>query len=295
MRIETLQEFVEYSRYMNISRAADKLHMSQPTLSKHLNQIETELGIDLFEVYGRNRSLTSAGEHLVTSLIPWLKNYQEFVGECQRLHAGHQTMIMITQPYYADEGSLVYFSLLYGFKESNSQIDYRFSNPYRQDPLDRLRTESVDVAILYKGIEFKAPQGFKSKFLAEVPLAVWCRKESPLAFEDLIDPHVISQYGILVPNDINIPFYDGLFEWLSVNGIECNQHIVKTETRNEFYSLRTSDLIYILPRVMQNDQRVLARPDRAFVPLDAALKEYAVVRDGVVKGVDLSELLQINS
>lgn len=60
MELRTLQYFLTVAREGNITRAADILHITQPTLSRQMKQLEQELGTELF-VRGRNFALTEAG------------------------------------------------------------------------------------------------------------------------------------------------------------------------------------------------------------------------------------------
>ena len=60
MELRVLQYFLTVAREGNITRAADILHITQPTLSRQLQQLEQELGTELF-VRGRNFTLTDSG------------------------------------------------------------------------------------------------------------------------------------------------------------------------------------------------------------------------------------------
>ena len=48
MEIRTLRYFLEAAREQSVSRAADKVHVTQPALSKQIRELETELGRKLF-------------------------------------------------------------------------------------------------------------------------------------------------------------------------------------------------------------------------------------------------------
>ena len=61
MRIEYLQEFVHFSKSLNITQAAQELFTTQSTLSKHLRQIERELGAQLVVTEPKKMRLTPAG------------------------------------------------------------------------------------------------------------------------------------------------------------------------------------------------------------------------------------------
>lgn len=60
MRIEYLEEFAALAQSLNFTETANKLNLSQPTLSKHINALERELKVPLFN-RGATISLTKAG------------------------------------------------------------------------------------------------------------------------------------------------------------------------------------------------------------------------------------------
>ena len=60
MELRSLKYFLAVAEEKNISRAAEALHVTQPTLSRQMTQLETELGARLF-VRGRGFELTDAG------------------------------------------------------------------------------------------------------------------------------------------------------------------------------------------------------------------------------------------
>ena len=66
LRIET---FLHAAEHLNFSEAARILHLSQPTVSHHIKNLEQELGLELFEREGASISLTEAGR----LLLPWAR------------------------------------------------------------------------------------------------------------------------------------------------------------------------------------------------------------------------------
>src|SRR5699024_7725833 len=61
MEIRVLRYFLMVAREENITKAAELLHITQPTLSRQLIQLETELGTKLFERSSHNIRLTEDG------------------------------------------------------------------------------------------------------------------------------------------------------------------------------------------------------------------------------------------
>ena len=62
MEIRVLRYFLTAASEGSISRAAEKLNLTQPTLSRQLRELEEELGVSLFERGRKNRSLTLTEE-----------------------------------------------------------------------------------------------------------------------------------------------------------------------------------------------------------------------------------------
>jgi DNA-binding transcriptional LysR family regulator len=63
MELRVLRYFLAVVDAQNISRAAQQLHVSQPTVSRQLHELETELGTTLFERGSRAIVLTNSGEY----------------------------------------------------------------------------------------------------------------------------------------------------------------------------------------------------------------------------------------
>ena len=65
MNLEQLQSFLTVAETGHFTNAAAELHVAQPTLSRHISTLETELGSELFNRARGNITLTAAGETLL--------------------------------------------------------------------------------------------------------------------------------------------------------------------------------------------------------------------------------------
>lgn len=65
MDLRLVRYFVAVAQAGNVTRAAERLHLSQPALSAAVKQLEQQLGVDLLERSGRGFGLTAAGELLL--------------------------------------------------------------------------------------------------------------------------------------------------------------------------------------------------------------------------------------
>src|SRR5258708_7458486 len=64
MELHQIRYFISVVREGTFTRAAQRLYITQPSLSEQIRKLETELGSPLFQRLGRTLALTSAGEAL---------------------------------------------------------------------------------------------------------------------------------------------------------------------------------------------------------------------------------------
>ena len=85
MELRHLRYFVAVAEMKNVSRAALKLHVSQPALSRQIRDLEDELGVQLFERAGKAVNLTDAGRLFLKEACTVLERTDEAVRKTLRL------------------------------------------------------------------------------------------------------------------------------------------------------------------------------------------------------------------
>ena len=72
-----ITQFVTVAKYLNFSRTAEVLYVSQPALSKQIQKLETELGFPLFVRSTHDVRLTPAGETMFRYFDSVLTSYEQ--------------------------------------------------------------------------------------------------------------------------------------------------------------------------------------------------------------------------
>jgi DNA-binding transcriptional LysR family regulator len=85
MEIHQLKTFVAVAREGSITRASERLHLSQPAVSAHIKAIEDTLGLTLFERTARGMSLTSDGQRLFAKAEQTLRAHRDLLEEATRI------------------------------------------------------------------------------------------------------------------------------------------------------------------------------------------------------------------
>jgi len=86
VELRHLRYFVAVARERNFTRAAEKLHIAQPPLSRQVQQLEDELGIDLIESGSRPLRLSEAGRLFYEQAVQVLERIDEMKALVGRLH-----------------------------------------------------------------------------------------------------------------------------------------------------------------------------------------------------------------
>ena len=101
MTLRQLEVFLAVARAASFRRAAETLHLSQPALSQHVRELETELDTRLFDRLGRAVHLTEAGrvlEEHATRLFSTLTDARHAIADLQGLKRGTLTIGASTTP-----------------------------------------------------------------------------------------------------------------------------------------------------------------------------------------------------
>lgn len=95
MEIAQLKAFVALADLRHFGRAADRLHITQPALTKRLKSLETIIGLQLFERSRRGVSLTKTGEQLLASARHIVEEADALIAHSRRLADGSTGLLEI--------------------------------------------------------------------------------------------------------------------------------------------------------------------------------------------------------
>src|SRR3989441_4616521 len=101
MTMRQLEVFLGVAQAQSFSRAAERIHLSQPTLSEHMRELEDELGVPLFVRHARSVSLSEAGRifsDYATRVVATLAAGKQALAELDGLKRGSLVVGASTTP-----------------------------------------------------------------------------------------------------------------------------------------------------------------------------------------------------
>ncbi|HBA36166.1 MAG TPA: LysR family transcriptional regulator [Gammaproteobacteria bacterium] len=194
-RLRQLRAFCHAAQTGSISRAAERLNLSQPSVSLQIQALEKELDTVLFERRGPRIRLTPAGEMLHEMSLP-LVDGMDRLGEDFKARLGEVTSGTLN--IASGESTLLYLLPDY-IKEFGSrypQISVRLHNVTGRDGMGLLSRDEVDFAV---GSMNEVPEDFiyYPIFTYEPRLIV--PVGHPLQDKKEVNLEDISPYGLILP------------------------------------------------------------------------------------------------
>jgi len=166
MDLRHLKYFVAVADEQNFTRAAEKLHISQPPLSRQIQQLEEELGLPLFERGTRPVRLTEAGRFFYTHATRLLEQAAEAIRTTRRIAQAERRLAIgfVSSSMY---GALP--ELLRRFRAQRPQVQLVLLEMSTIEQIDALKTGRIDVG--FGRIRLDDP-ALKREVLREEPLVL---------------------------------------------------------------------------------------------------------------------------
>lgn len=161
MELRHLRYFAVVAAEENVSRAATKLHVSQPAVSRQIRDLEEELGFDLFERSAKSLRLTEAGRVFWDEAEAVLKRVDEAVATTRAAVTGGKGELRVG--YAPSPTARMLPAILRGFQAEAPGVRVLLHDLSTEEMLARLGDGKLEIALLVKpersmlrGLHFEA-------------------------------------------------------------------------------------------------------------------------------------------
>ena len=132
--------------HQSITKTAEALYITQPTITKHLRKIEEELQVQIVVRSSKGISFTAQGEYLGNRAEEILALIDDTVRHVQEMDEGRQGTLRVAVPNSFARNNLP--AIIQGYKEVNPRVNFEVST-HVSDEIPRLiNTSGVDVAFV---------------------------------------------------------------------------------------------------------------------------------------------------
>ena len=131
-----LRYFLAVAEELHFRKAAEKLYISQPGLSRQIKEMEQGIGIQLFERSNRKVNLTPAGRYLQKGLQGHFKGLNHLIQQSQLLDQGIFGNLKFG--YVGSAMQRIIPELLFAFQKEYPQVRFHLKEMENQQQIDAL-------------------------------------------------------------------------------------------------------------------------------------------------------------
>ncbi|SIT49269.1 Uncharacterized HTH-type transcriptional regulator YnfL [Paraburkholderia piptadeniae] len=212
MELRHFRYFVAVAEELSFTKAARRLHISQPPLSQHVQDLERELGAVLFDRNRGHVSLTEAGSLFLSEAKVVLSQAAHAVDVAKRAGRGEVGVLRVgftaTVPF-----TRVFSSVVHAYRRQLPNVRLSLKSSMTGPILEALRMSELDVGLIRPAANTTLPENITAVPVRRDRLMVALNVDHPLAqsgkpvaIQDLAD-----ESFVLRPDGVGAGFYEQVY------------------------------------------------------------------------------------
>lgn len=194
MELRTLHYFLAVTREQSILGAAQSLHLSQPTLSRQLKEMEEELGKQLFIRSNRKITLTEEGMILrkrAEEILELVKKTEDEITLSDKIIAGN-----ITVGAGETDGIRFLIKAATTLQKDYPSIHFHIISGDKVTVIEHLDRGLIDFGLIFGTIDFSKYEALKISYTEK--FGVLMKKDAPLAKKEMISPEDLLDKPLII-------------------------------------------------------------------------------------------------
>lgn len=257
MELRHLRYFVAVAEQRNFTRAAEKLFIAQPPLTRAIKQLEEEIGVELFIRKARGLELTSGGSYFLAHAQQILDKVEATIADTRRIASNRKTIFSIGFVPSVFYGQL---PLMVRRLRQNKNLEIVLHELKTREQVEALKSGKIDIGfgrIRIEDPEVDQEKLFDEPLIAALPVA-HPLTAAPPTMKELADMNMI-----VFPSGAGPNFSDLVHGLFRRRGLKVNV-IQQVNDLQTALSLVASDMGFTL---VPEQVRRLQREDVEYVPL----------------------------
>jgi len=209
MELRHLRYFVVVAEEQNVTRAAERLHVSQPPLSRQIHDLEEELGVGLFRRTGKSLALTEAGKIFLNEARAVLLRVEKAVETVRTVAQGDRGRLRIG---YAPSLTVELLpKALRGFEHERPGVSVSLHDLSTEECVQKLTARKLDVALSVRP-SASSMRGLTFEKLVTYPICCAVGVAHPLAKKRSVTIAQLLKERLIAYSREDYPEY---YDWIS--------------------------------------------------------------------------------
>lgn len=258
MELRVINYFLTVAQEGNITRAANILHITQPTLSRQLMDLESELNTTLFTRGKRQITLTEDG-------ILFQQRAKEIIGLVRKTKDEFYNQSCLTGGVISiglieSKSSRIMMDFIDIFHQRYPDVRFDLYNGYSDDIKEKTDKGIIDLGLLLEPVEFSKYDFFRLNI--EEEWGVIMSKNDPLSRREYISTDELIQKPLILPRRANV--FNEVTNWLAVPDDSLNIIATNDLLSNSIYLIEKGIAysVSIADTIAEHNN-----PEISFIPL----------------------------
>jgi DNA-binding transcriptional LysR family regulator len=252
VNLDLLRSFFAISEFGSMSKAAEQLHVSQSTLTRQMQTLETEVGGQLMERGHSGVALTAAGHALLEGMRAVVAKADIVLADARKLARGQSASVRIG--YIMSAAGEHLNPALVAFRRSHPQPKVHLVDLSPGGQIEALRRGELDVIVL-GNINAAIPREFFVRRIATFPVRVALPETHTLAAQDEVALADLRKEMFVGANPDDIPGFNNWLIQLCRRGGFRPKIVENAESISQTLSLLVAEnAVALLPALVERFQ-----------------------------------------
>jgi len=218
IELRQLRYFVTLAQELSFRRAAERLHITQPSLSHQIALLERMLGVRLFQRDRRRVALTDAGKAILDDVLRLLADSDAVVLKAQRIAEADSAVLRIGLPEYANRTLIP--DIVGSFRRRHPDLRVALREGYSRDLLPELRSGRLDIAFMRIPAALDTADLMVEPIIDEEPGLLLAAHHRLATCPEIAVGSLAGEQMLIVDRPVNPALYDEVAHWLERSGAQ---------------------------------------------------------------------------
>ncbi|MGL1886146.1 MAG: LysR family transcriptional regulator [Reichenbachiella sp.] len=249
LELRHLRYFLALADNLHFRKAAERLFISQPGLSRQIKEMEVGIGVQLFERHNRKVELTTAGLYLQKEFKDYFTRLDHSIAHAKLLNDG--LLGHMRFGYVGSAMQQVIPDLLLAFKKDHPNVHFNLKEMDNQNQIDSLFSDDIDIGFIRQE---KIPKALESFPVLKEPFCLVLPENHPINSKNFKNISQLKEESFILFDTNYSPSYYGkimqIFEDSNFTPIVSHSTI---HSASIFKLIENNLGISIVPKSLQQD------------------------------------------